>query len=145
MNELFKDWLIAYDGMRLTSQNCGHHWHIVHPSRVNVSGVPWWWWWWCGLGINPDLYTRVLWQSYQQRHLETVGGMDEGMSIFDTSTDLLHAVKSYYMGPPASLAKDGVLCTFIALKNPSSRPGLNPRYLGPVASTLTTKPPRRLI
>jgi hypothetical protein len=40
--------------------------------------------------------------------------------------------------------KEGVLRIFIALKNPSTRPGLNPRPLGPVASTLTTTPPRRL-
>jgi hypothetical protein len=37
-----------------------------------------------------------------------------------------------------------VLRIFVALKNPSPRPGLNPRPLGPVASTLTTTPPRRL-
>jgi hypothetical protein len=29
----------------------------------------WWWWWWCWLGKTPDLSTRALWQSYQQRHL----------------------------------------------------------------------------
>jgi hypothetical protein len=40
--------------------------------------------------------------------------------------------------------KEGVLRIFIAHKNPSSRPGLNPRLLGAVASTLTTAPPRRL-
>jgi hypothetical protein len=39
--------------------------------------------------------------------------------------------------------KDGVLWIFIALKNPSPRPVLNPRPLDPVASTLTTTPPRR--
>jgi hypothetical protein len=33
---------------------------------------------------------------------------------------------------------------FIAHKNPSPRPGMNPRRLGPVASTLTTTSPRRL-
>jgi hypothetical protein len=38
-----------------------------------------------------------------------------------------------------------VLRIFIALKNLSSRPGLNPRPLGPVTSTLTTTPPRRLL
>jgi hypothetical protein len=50
------------------------------------------------------------------------------------------------MGPPALLAlpKEGVLRTFIALKNPSPRPSLNPRTLGPVTSTLTTTPPRWL-
>jgi hypothetical protein len=39
--------------------------------------------------------------------------------------------------------KEGVLWIFIALKNPSSLPGLNPRPLGPVASTLITTPPKR--
>jgi hypothetical protein len=41
--------------------------------------------------------------------------------------------------------KKGVLRIFIALKNPSPRPDLNPRPLGPVESTLTTTPPRRPI
>jgi hypothetical protein len=43
-----------------------------------------------------------------------------------------------------SLPKEGVLRIFIALKSPSPWPGLNPRPLGQVASTLTTTPPRRL-
>jgi hypothetical protein len=41
-------------------------------------------------------------------------------------------------------AMEGVLRIFIALKNPSPRPGLNTPPLGPVASTLTTTPLRRL-
>jgi hypothetical protein len=40
--------------------------------------------------------------------------------------------------------KEGVLRILIALKNPSPRPGLNTRTLGPMASTLTITPPRRL-
>jgi hypothetical protein len=40
--------------------------------------------------------------------------------------------------------KEGVLRIFIALKNPSPRPSLNPRPLSQVANTLTTTPPRRL-
>jgi hypothetical protein len=50
------------------------------------------------------------------------------------------------MGPPALLPirKEGVLRIFIALKNPSPWPGSNPQPLGPVASTLTITPPRRL-
>jgi hypothetical protein len=40
--------------------------------------------------------------------------------------------------------KECVLRIFIVLKNPSHRPGLNPRPLGSVASTLTATPPRRL-
>jgi hypothetical protein len=60
---------------------------------------------------------------------------------------ILHVVKSYYTGPPdlRLLRKKGVLQIFIALKNPSPRPGLNPRTLGPMASTLTITPPRRLM
>jgi hypothetical protein len=42
-----------------------------------------------------------------------------------------------------SHSKEGVARSFIALKNLSPRQGLNPRPLGPVASTLTTIPPRR--
>jgi hypothetical protein len=43
-----------------------------------------------------------------------------------------------------SVPKEGVLRIVTALKNPSPRPGLNPRPLGPVENTLTTTPPRRL-
>jgi hypothetical protein len=37
-----------------------------------------------------------------------------------------------------------VLRNFIALKNPSAQPGMNPYPFGPVARTQTTTPPRRL-
>jgi hypothetical protein len=37
------------------------------------------------LGITPDSSTRALWQSYQQRHLRQVGGMDEGVRILPVS------------------------------------------------------------
>jgi hypothetical protein len=64
-----------------------------------------------------------------------------------TSIFLLHAVKSYDMGPShfTSHAKEGVLRIFIALKNPSPWLGFNPQLLGPVARTLTTTPPRLLV
>jgi hypothetical protein len=107
------DWLY---GVRLTSQNCGHHWPIVHPPGECECRSRWW----CRLGITPNSCTRTLWQSYQQRHLKRVGGMDEGMSIsrisiFRTSTDLLHAVKSYDMGPPALLPiRRKVCCGFLS-------------------------------
>jgi hypothetical protein len=57
-----------------------------------------------------------------------------------------HAVKSYNMGSSdfTSHPKEGVLRIFIAFKNPSLWPDSNPQPLGPVASTLTTTPPRRL-
>jgi hypothetical protein len=49
------------------------------------------------------------------------------------------------MGPAALLPirEERVLRIFIALKNPSPWPGSNPKPLGPVASTLTTTPPKR--
>jgi hypothetical protein len=43
----------------------------------------------------------------------------------------------------SSRLKEGVLRTFFALENPSPWPGSNPQSLGPVASTVTTTPPRR--
>jgi hypothetical protein len=56
-----------------------------------------------------------------------------------TCRKILHRTSGFTSHP-----MKGVLQIFIALKNPSLRPGLNQRLLGPVASTLTTKPPRRL-
>jgi hypothetical protein len=52
---------------------------LLFIPQVNVSGELWWWW--CQLGIIADSSTRACWQSYQQRHLERVRGMDEGMRI----------------------------------------------------------------
>jgi hypothetical protein len=134
-------WLIDYDGVRLSLTP-------LFILRVNVSGEPWWWW--CQLGITPDSSTRARWQSYQQRHLQRAGGMDEGMRIlriqylwyvngsFTCSKILRHGTSGF-----TSHLKERVLRIFIAFKNPSSRPGLNPRPLGPVPSALTTTPPRR--
>jgi hypothetical protein len=54
---------------------------------------------------------------------------------------LLHAEKFFGMGPPALLSiRRKVLQIFIAIKNPSRLPGLNPDPLGPVTSTLNTTP-----
>jgi hypothetical protein len=59
---------------------------------------------------------------------------------------LLHAVKSYDMGPSrfTSRPKEGVLRIFMALKYPSPWSGSNPQPFGPVASILTTTPLTRL-
>jgi hypothetical protein len=125
------------------------------PSRaycsspvVNVSGEPWWWWWWW-LGITPDLSTRACWQSYQQRHLEQVGRMNEWRNenfVYSVSLYLWHVTRSFTCrkilrletSGCTSYLKEGVLRIFITLKNSLPRLGLNPRPLGPVASTLTT-------
>jgi hypothetical protein len=62
-----------------------------------------------------------------------------------TSRVLLHVVKSYDGDLLAllSIREEGVLLIFIALKNPSIWQSSNPQTLGPVASILTTTPPRR--
>jgi hypothetical protein len=101
---------------------------------------------------TPDLSTRARWQSYQQRHLERVGGMDDEMRISriqyltvryaNVSLTCRKILRHGTYGFALHL-KEGVLWIFIALKNPSPRPGLKPRPLGPVATTLTTTPPRR--
>jgi hypothetical protein len=55
-----------------------------------------------------------------------------------------HKILRHVTSGFTSHLKEGVLQIFIALKSHSPRPGLNPQPLGPVASTLTTTPPRRL-
>jgi hypothetical protein len=79
-----------------------------------------------------------------------VGGIDEGMRIvriqylwyvnvsFTCRKILRHGTSGFTSNP-----KEGVLVIFISLKNPSPRPGFNPRPLGTVTSTLTTTPQRR--
>jgi hypothetical protein len=58
--------------------------------------------------------------------------------LFHACKVLLHAV-----GPTALLPlRRKACCGFITLKIHRPWPGLNPRTLGPVASTLTTRPPR---
>jgi hypothetical protein len=53
---------------------------------------------------------------------------------------LRHGISGFTSHP-----KRGVMRIFIALKNPSPWPGSNPRPLVPVATTLITTPPMRLL
>jgi hypothetical protein len=69
------------------------------------------------------------------------------MSLFILRSDFLHAVKSYDMRPAAFLPpppEGRRAADFIAVKHPSPPPGLNPRTLNLMASTLTITPSRRL-
>jgi hypothetical protein len=52
------DWYIGYDGVRLTSQNCGLYRPIVHPRVIAMWNMVWWY----RLGLTPNSSTRVLWQ-----------------------------------------------------------------------------------
>jgi hypothetical protein len=54
----------------------------------------------------------------QEEHGEGNDGFDLRSMCFQLRSDFLHGVKSYDMEP-----KEGVLRTFIALKNPSSSAG----------------------
>jgi hypothetical protein len=122
---------------------------LLFIPQVNVSAEPWWWW--CQLGMTLDLSTRACWQSYQQRHLERVGGMDEWMRIlriqylwYVNGSFTCHKILRHGTSGFTSHLNEGVLWVFIALKNPSPWLGLNPRPLRPVVNTLTTIPLRRL-
>jgi hypothetical protein len=143
------DWLIGYDGVRLTSQNCGLYGPIAHPRVTAICTIVWWY----RLELTPNLSTRALWQP------PALSGSPVGRDIFGASwrTDegnenLVYSspwdfkrfltcrkILRHVTGDFISHTKKGVLWIFITLKNPS-----NPRPLGPVASTLTTNPPRRL-
>jgi hypothetical protein len=113
----------------------------VHPRALCERGEPW-----CcyAAGKTPVSSTRTLWQSYQQRYLITSRRngrrrekfayqclrYDKGSS---TSRNILRHGTSGFTSHP----EETVLRIFIALKNPWPRPGLNPRFLGPVASTFS--------
>jgi hypothetical protein len=76
--------------------------------------------------------------------------MDEEREFCLTESEIRQRILTYrkllrhWTSGFTSHPMEGVLRNFITLKNPSSRQGLNPRPLGPVASTLTATPPRRL-
>jgi hypothetical protein len=59
---------------------------------------------------------------------------------------LQHTVKSHDMEPTAllPLRKKSCYWFILSLKIHGPRPGLNPRIFGPVASTITTRPPRTI-
>jgi hypothetical protein len=107
---------------------------------------------WCRQGKTPESSTRALWHCYQQSHLgaSRIHGCKEwncslvGISITLTS-DNITCLKMLRHGTSrfTSHLKENVLRIFITLKNLSPQPGLNPRPLGPVASTVTTTPPKR--
>jgi hypothetical protein len=132
----------------MTSQNRGHHWPIVHPPgeyewRAVVMMIPaddnsW-------LVYNSSLAVLLTETSLASRRN---GRRNENFAylvpvvrqrIFTCRKILWHGTSSF-----ASHPKEGVLWIFISHKNPSHRSCLIRDPLGPVASTLTTTPPRRL-
>jgi hypothetical protein len=143
--------LVHYDELRVrlrtavTPQACRSSpgWYLSTENLVMIMMMP--------AGDNSWLVHQSSQVVLPAETSEKVGGIDEwvrilSISIRNTSRVLLHAVKSYDMGPSrfTSHPKEGVLPIFIALKNPSPQMGLNPQPLGIVANTLTITPPRRL-
>jgi hypothetical protein len=132
--------------VRLPSQHCG-----LGPAVLSSDDKR------CGpasrrgrLELTSNLSTRVLWPS-PETSLEPVGN---GRRKWKFSLFIPVGLQEFSNMPlnlttwdlPAllSIRKEGVLRIFIALKSPSPWPGSNPQPLGPVASTLTTTPSRRL-
>jgi hypothetical protein len=133
--------------------NCGLYEPTVHPRVMAMWTMVWWY----RLGIAPIFSTRALWQpsvlSGGPVTREISGAsrtIDEGNENFvypsqwDFKRSLIcrkilqHGTSGFTSHP-----KEGVLRIFIALKNPSPWPGSKPRPSGPLASTLTSTPPRR--
>jgi hypothetical protein len=115
------------------------------------------WWYW--LELTPNLSTRALWQppvlsggplSRDISGASRIMGKGNENLVYSSPRDfkrsltcrkiLRHGTSGF-----TSHSKEGVLRIFVTFKNPSPRPVLNPRSLGPVASTLTTTPSRRLL
>jgi hypothetical protein len=101
-------------------------------------------------GGGTDSYPRALRKSYQQSHSSKSGETWLRKLLIWPSKYLrscfevffLHVVKSFNMGPPDLLPLQRKSCCEFVSPLEIHRPGLNPQTLGPIASTLTTIPPR---
>jgi hypothetical protein len=141
-------WLIDYDGVRICLRTAVTIGHNIHPPgdiwewRAMVMIMP--------AGDNSSLVHQ---SSLAVLSAETSGASRRnGRRSENFVYQYLKYLKGYLTCRKilrhgtsgfTSRPKEGVLLVFIALKNPSPRLGLNPRPLNPVASTLTTTPPRR--
>jgi hypothetical protein len=145
-------WLVDWLWVKLTSQNCSLYRPTVHPRVIAMRIMVWWYW----LGLPPNSSTRVLWQppvlsggpvsrdiSGASRRM---GERNENLvylSLWDFKRSLpCHKILQHGTSGFTFYLKEGVRQIFIALKNPLPWQGLNPQPLDPVASTLTTTPPR---
>jgi hypothetical protein len=141
------DWFFDYDYVGLDiSESQPPSGVLFIPRVICVNGKPWWW---CRLGITPDSSARTLWQSCQQIHLGQIGVVDEGVRIlpfqylkYVNGCLTCHKILWHGTSGFTSHPNEGVLRVFITLKNRLGR-DWTPRPLSPVASTLTTTPPRR--
>jgi hypothetical protein len=144
-NNFWLSSLIDYDGVRLCLRTAATNGSIHPPGdmwawRVTVVMMP--------AGDNSwFVHQSSLAVLPAETNLGQVGGMVEGVWILPTQylrylkgpltcrKILQHGTSGFTSHP-----KESVLQIFIALKNPSPRPGLNPWPLGPVASTPLRRP-----
>jgi hypothetical protein len=131
MDNPLVDWQLWWD--EASFQHCGR-WPVVLSPGWNRM-------WPSERARSARVNSRDLWRSRRlARKWEFLSFHPCG-----TSRVLLHAVKSYDMGPSRFTFHPRGRCVriFIALKNPSPWLGSNPQPLDSVASTLTTTPSRR--
>jgi hypothetical protein len=94
---------------------------------------------WCRQGRTHDSCTRALWQYCQQNH--KVGGTGEGNDKFCLTKCLFHTSQRSLTTALLLLRRKACYRFLLPLKIHRPRSDLNPRTLGPMASTLTTRPP----
>jgi hypothetical protein len=145
MTDWLNDWLCRWG--ETISQNCGHQraycsspgWYMSMESYVMMmpTGDNSWLVHQSSFAVLPaETYGASRRngrrsENFAYRYLKCLKGSLKCRKILRPSLFTSH--------PRGRCAAD-----FIALQNPSPRPGLNPRPVGPVASTLTTTPPRCL-
>jgi hypothetical protein len=140
--------------VRLTSQNCGLFGPIVHLQMIAMWIMVWWYLLgltltrlpersgshqYCLAVLSAEISLQRVgdWTKEWEFNLSVPVGLQEILIMPQnlTTWDL----RLYFP------SEEGVLWIFIALKNPFPWPGSKLRTLGPVASTLTTTSPRRLL
>jgi hypothetical protein len=91
--------------------------------------------------------TRAVWQSQQQSSCSKAGGTGEGNYEFGRTKSLCSYSKGSLTNRIILLPlRRKACCGFLLpLKLHRPRPGLNPRTLRPMASTLTVAPPRTTV
>jgi hypothetical protein len=113
--------LLLLDGIKQSvPKTAAIFWPIVRPHLSSNT---------------PDSSTSTLWQ--HQRHLAVTQGGGKKCPWISLAKHIKHSftchkILQHGASSFTSQSKEGVLRNFIAIKNPSPGPGLNPRPLGPV-------------
>jgi hypothetical protein len=132
-----------------TSLNCGHKRAYCSSPRWYEHGEPWW----SDIHKPPDSSPELPDYPTSSYLLANQDELGEGNDELGFRNNFVHTsewfltcrvILRYEVEGFTSALKEGVLRSIISLKNASPRPVLNSRTLGPVASTLTITPPRRL-